>query len=214
MVKGLNEFLKLYYVTNQELNTDDWLLSTIEQALQGGVNIVQLREKKKPKNQIVKLAQKVKALLKSYNVPLMINDDIEVCLEVGASGVHLGQNDIHPNEARKLLGNKAIIGWSLENIAQAHLANELSSIDYVAASPVFKSSTKTDCNEAWGLGGLSRLTQMSRYPVVGIGGINLQNSAQVIKAGAKGVAVVSAIQQADDKKMAANELLKKINSNL
>lgn len=206
----VNKHLKLYYVTDRAANTEEWLIQTAEQAVLGGVTMVQLREKNTPVYDIIILAKQLKALLEPYKVPLIINDNAEICKNVGADGVHLGQTDMHPDQARKLLGENAIIGLSLENIQHAELANQLESIDYVAASPVFASFTKLDCNKAWGLDGLKQLTKMSRYPVVGIGGINLTNLAGVINAGAAGVAVVSSIQSQSDKKSASARLLKEI----
>ncbi len=210
MRDGIEKHLKLYYVTDRAANTDAWLMQTVEQAVKGGVTMVQLREKNTSINEIILLGKKLKALLEPYKVPLIINDNPEVCKMVGADGVHLGQTDMHPDEARKLLGEQAIIGLSLENMQQAKLANQLSSIDYVAASPVFITPTKPECTEVWGLDGLKELTKMSKPPVVGIGGINLSNLAKVIDAGAVGIAVVSCIQSAANKQDTAVKLLREI----
>jgi len=210
MRNNINNYLKLYYVTDQAYNCNDWLLRTVEEAILGGVTMVQLREKNKPISDMLLLARKLKALLKPYKVPLIINDSAEICKEVDADGVHLGQSDMHPDEARKLLGERAIIGLSLENMQQAELANQLDSIDYVAASPVFATLTKLDCSEVWGLDGLKQLAKMSKHPVVVIGGINLENVAEVINAGAIGVAVVSCIQSVANKNDAAVKLRKEI----
>ena len=210
MRSDVSKHLKLFYVTDRAANTDEWLIQTVEQAVKGGVTTVQLREKNISVQEIIMLGKALKALLKPYKVPLIINDNVEVCKAVGADGVHLGQSDMHPNEARKLLGEQAIIGLSLENMQQTKLANQLSSIDYVAASPVFKTPTKPECTEAWGLEGLRQLATMSRYPVIAIGGINLQNIVEVMDAGAVGIAVVSYIQLATNKQDAAVRLLKEI----
>lgn len=207
MRSNINKYLKLYYVTDRAVNTDEWLMQTVEQAVTGGVTMVQLREKDTPQAEIIMLGKKLKALLKPYKVPLIINDNAEICREVGADGVHLGQTDMHPDEARKLLGEHAIIGLSLENMQQVEAANQLKTIDYVAASPVFTTSTKLDCKAAWKLEGLKQLTRISYHPVVGIGGINLSNLPGVIQAGAKGIAVVSSIQSQADKQPISSQLL-------
>jgi len=215
-IRPAHSALRLCYVTHKGSMPLDWLLEVTRRAAIGGATMVQLREKDITSfNASISLAKQLKRVLDPFKVPLIINDYVEVCAEVGAAGVHLGQKDMHPDLARKILGSSAIIGLSLENMRHAEEANRLDSIDYVAASPVYPSKTKNDFKELpWGLTGLQQLVAFSKHPVMGIGGINLGNTKTIIEAGAKGIAVVSAIQAAHCPEEASAELIKIINEGL
>jgi thiamine-phosphate pyrophosphorylase len=182
--------------------------------------MVQLREKNTIcDSEFIKLSASLVRVLKPFNIPLIINDRVDICLAADAQGVHLGQNDMHPDIARKILGMRAIIGLSLENFDHVYEANKLDSIDYVAASHIFTSKTKPDktnpeCKEVWGIEGVKKLHLLSKYPIMSIGGITLGNVAEVIQAGSKGVAVVSAILEDECPKSAANAFINIINQNL
>ncbi len=202
----------LYLVTDRALARGRPLEFVVEQAVKGGVTMVQLREKECSVKEFIMLAIKLKALLHGYNIPLIINDRLDVAIASDADGLHIGQNDIPYNIARKLLGKDKIIGLSVENIHQAVEANSID-VDYIGLSPVFETPTKTDAAPPLGLEGVRKIAALSKHKMVGIGGINASNAADVIKAGTHGVAVVSAIMAADDPFLAALEILQTIEKN-
>ena len=188
--------LKLYLVTDRPLALGRDVSWVVEEAVKGGVTMVQLREKDIDTKDFIKLGLELKSLLKPLGIPLIINDRVDVALAVDADGVHIGQSDMPYPIARKLLGPDKIIGLSVENLEDIAKANELD-VDYVGISPVYLTSTKTDTAAAFGLDGLREAVSLSKHPTVGIGGMNLQTVADVIRIGADGVAVVSAIMSAD-----------------
>ncbi|MFV9875031.1 MAG: thiamine phosphate synthase [Rickettsiales endosymbiont of Dermacentor nuttalli] len=213
--KHLTNIMKLCLVTNRQDHSFNWLVDIVEKAVKGGVTMVQLREKNSViDKELISLAELLIEKLTPYKVPLIINDRVDICKASGAQGVHLGQSDMHPDKARKILGGDAIIGLSLENLEQASIANGLNSINYVSASPVFHSNSKNDYKGLWKLEGLKDLTQISKYPVMSIGGINMKNVTDIIEAGSKGVAVISAIQNQNCPQEAAQMMYKKINNSL
>ena len=201
-MKKIPDF-RLYLVTDQGLSLGRPLECIVEAAVRGGVTAVQLREKSCTFPEYVDMARLIQKVLQPFGVPLIINDRLDVALAVGAAGVHLGQADMPPGEARKLLGPDAIIGLSVETPEQAAAADHLD-VDYLGVSPIFPTPTKTDLMTAWGLQGLCLLR--SRHRLIAIGGINPSNAAAVLEAGADGIAVVSAICSALDPEPAAHEL--------
>lgn len=196
---------RLYLVTDRALSLGRPLEWVVKAALRGGVTAVQLREKACSVDEFVELARRMMDILQPFGAPLIINDRVDVALEVGAAGVHLGQGDMDPGEARNRLGRDAVVGLSVEADEQADTAEKLD-IDYLGVSPIFPTPTKTDLKTAWGLEGLRRLRPRSRHRLIAIGGINSGNAADVIRAGADGIAVVSAICSAQDPEAAAREL--------
>jgi thiamine-phosphate diphosphorylase len=138
-------------------------------------------------------------------VPFIVNDRLDVALAVGADGVHVGQDDMPAAVARKLIGPGKILGVSVENVAQAQAALA-DGADYVGASPIFATPTKTDAPPPMGIEGLQELARGCTLPIVAIGGLNAANAAAVLRAGAAGLAVVSAIVSAEDVERAAREL--------
>ncbi len=181
------------------------LLQVAEQALKGGVDIIQLREKRLINADFLKLARKLKRITDRHNVPLIINDNVEVAREVEAFGVHVGNQDTPPSQVKENWASAACIGYSIEYIWQlekqeAHIA------DYLGVSPVFSTPTKTDTVTEWGTEGLSSIRKASSKPLVAIGGINLTNIKKVVEAGADSIAVVSAICGAKDPGQAAFDL--------
>lgn len=207
----LSATLKLCLVTHPDFLSLDNYEHVIWHAIQGGVTSVQLRNKKGEPSQMHELAMTLLGFLRPLHVPLIINDDVDFAKTVGADGVHLGQSDRSPVAARQILGNDKIIGLSIETMDQLELANRLTCIDYIAASAVFSSQTKTDCKTIWGLDGLKKISKMSKHPVVAIGGITIGNVGDVMNAGACGVAVVSAIHENADPEKAARQLIREIN---
>ncbi|RAP34533.1 thiamine-phosphate diphosphorylase [Legionella quinlivanii] len=180
--------------------------SLLFSAIKGGVLSVQYREKNLSFKQHYQKAKELKYQLDRFRIPLIINDDVLLAQEIGAAGVHLGQLDQSPEEARCLLGSDKLIGLSIESIPQLEAANHLDCLDYVAASAVFKSRSKQDVKTLWELDGLAKLVQLSRHPVIAIGGINLGNVSSVMSQGAFGVAVIAAISDADNPEGAAKSL--------
>ncbi|MGB8953014.1 MAG: thiamine phosphate synthase [Candidatus Aminicenantales bacterium] len=197
--------LRLYLVTDRRLCLGCPFEKMIEAALRGGVTAVQLREKECSTREFVMTAKRVQEVLKSFHVPLIINDRVDVALAVGAEGVHLGQMDMPYREARKLMGPKAIIGLSVETLEQA-LEVEDWDVDYLGVSPIFPTPTKTDTLSEWGIEGLRTLRSRSRHMLIAIGGIHPANAAQVMEAGADGIAVVSAICAAADPEEVSRQL--------
>lgn len=197
------EVLRLYLVTDHALCGERDLLRIVQDAVRGGVTCVQLREKTKNTRDFVAQAQALKRLLSPLHIPLVINDRIDIALACEADGVHLGQSDMPVEEARRLLPQQVFIGWSVENLAHVQQASQLP-VDYLGVSPVFATPTKTDTAPAWGLTGLSQVRQQTPLPLVAIGGIHSGNAAEVLNAGADGLAIVSAIMSAPDTAQAAS----------
>ena len=195
----------LYFVTDRGLCGQRPLKEVVLQAVRGGASCVQLREKEVPTRLFVEEAREIKALVAPYHVPLIINDRLDIALAVGAEGVHVGQNDMPYELARKLMGRKAIVGLSVETWADVEQA-EAFDCDYLGVSPVFATPTKMDTKEPWGIEGLARIRAFSRHPLVAIGGLHAGNVADVVRAGADAIAVVSAICAAPNPLAAAREI--------
>ena len=204
------EELKLYLVTDRGLAGERSIEDIVKEAVEGGVTMVQLREKDIATRDFIALALRLKDVLKPYGVPLIINDRVDVALASGAEGVHIGQSDMPYAIARKLLGPSKIIGLSVENFEQIEEANSLD-VDYIGVSPVFATPTKTDTAEPFGLDGLRKAVRMSVHPTVAIGGMNERTAADVMACGTDGIAVVSAIVCAPDPKESSKNLLQIIN---
>lgn len=202
------EQLRLYLVTDRDVCQGRDLLEIISQAIEGGVTMVQLREKNCDTRQFIDIATKIKELLKPKHIPLIINDRVDVALAVDADGVHIGQSDMPYDMARKLLGADKIIGLSVENMEDVVEANKLN-VDYIGVSPVFATPTKTDTAQPFGLEGLRKAVELSIHPTVAIGGINKKTVKDVMACGVDGVAVVSAIIGADNPKEAAKKLIER-----
>lgn len=200
--------MKLYLVTDEKLLLGKDLYQTVEAAVRGGVSMVQLREKESSTRDFVERAIRLKEVLAPYGVPLIINDRVDVALAADADGVHVGQSDMPYEMVKRLLPEGKMIGLSVESPEQVLEANEFN-VDYVAASPVFSTATKTNTVVEWGLDGLRWIKSVSKHCVVAIGGIHAGNVASIFRAGADSVAVVSAIVSAEDPEAAARELLKK-----
>ncbi len=199
--------LSLYLVTDRSLSLGRSLEHVVEEAVKGGVSMVQLREKDCSSAEFYELAIKLKALLTPYQVPLIINDRLDIALACDAEGLHIGQSDLPYSVARKLMGNDKIIGLSVENIEDVMEANRLD-VDYIGISPVFDTQTKNDTAKALGIDGVKEISKLSIHPSVGIGGSNQSNAEQIITAGADGISVLSAIMSAVDPKKSAEELMK------
>lgn len=195
----------VYLVTDRALCRGRALADVVMAAVAGGVTVVQLREKHVDTREFVELARALKGLLAPRGVPLLINDRVDVALAARADGVHVGQGDMHPDDVRALLGTDALVGLSVETMAQVREAETLD-VDYLGVSPVFATPTKTDTAPPWGLDGLARLRAATGRTLVAIGGIGPANAEDVLRAGADGLAVVSALCAADDPQRAAEDL--------
>jgi thiamine-phosphate pyrophosphorylase len=203
--EALRRQLRLYLVTDQALCRGRTLPDVVAAAVQGGVTCVQLREKESSTREFLAQALALKALLAPRGIPLVINDRVDVALACGAEGVHLGQTDMPPDEARRLLPPQVFIGWSVE-VPEDIKRSATMPLDYLGVSPVFATPTKTDTKAPWGLAGLRSIRALTDLPLVAIGGIHLGNAAEVVAAGADGLAVVSALCSADDPAAAARAM--------
>lgn len=185
----------LMYVTDERITDDKLFYGILESSLKGGSTILQLREKHLDTKNFFYRAKLVKVICKTYNIPFIINDRIDIALAVDADGVHLGQKDMPVSAARKLLGKDKIIGLSVSSIEQAFEANH-QEVDYIGISPIFGTTTKTeDLEKPLGIDGLIKIKRISSKPIVCIGGITAKNTTNIIQNGADGIAVVSAISQ-------------------
>ena len=201
----MKDYLKLYLVTDRDLSLGRSLEEVVSEAVQGGVTVVQLREKEASTGEFIELARRLMKLLKPLRIPLIINDRVDVALAVDADGVHIGQSDMSYEDARRLLGPDKIIGLSVESFEDIEAANALD-VDYIGISPVYGTPTKTDTAEPFGLEGLRKAVKMSVHPTVAIGGMNASTIGEVMAAGTDGVAVVSAICSAENIRKATSEL--------
>lgn len=202
----MNNFdLSLYLVTDRGLSKGRSHEYIVEEAVKGGVSLVQLREKDISSKEFYQLALSLKKCLSNFNIPLIINDRLDIALAVDADGLHIGQSDLPYNIARKLMGEDKIIGLSVETIEQAHEANELD-VGYIGLSPVFSTLTKSDINTPLGLDGVKEIVGFTKHKTVAIGGINVENAGDILRSGANGVAVVSAIVSHENPQQASREL--------
>lgn len=202
--------LKLCLVTNLRNQSFDLYQPFLFKAIRGGITSIQLREKTKNLLEFHQLALQIKKTLYPFKIPLIINDHVEIAKAINADGVHIGQTDISPEEARKMLGPGKIIGWSVETLEEVKVANQITGIDYLAASAIFPSKTKPDCKTIWGIEGLEQVIHLSNYPVIAIGGINIHNISRVMESGAYGAAVIGAIHDHPHPEKAAAELISEV----
>lgn len=165
----------------------------VEKLIEGGAKFIQLREKYASSGEFYSQAEEALTIARKHSVKIIINDRVDIALALKADGVHLGQDDLPPGNARKILGENAIIGFSTHSVSQAIEAVKLP-IDYVAIGPVFVTNTKENPDEVVGLEGVKEVSQaIGIFPLVAIGGINLSNFQKVLNAGANSVAVISGI---------------------
>ncbi len=200
---------KLYLVTNSDkFETEDAFLNAVASALQGGADIVQLREKTRNAAEILELAKKVRLLCDEFNAVFIVNDRVDIAYLSGADGVHLGQDDIDPASARKILGDNAIIGISTHAPEQAKKAVE-DGADYIGAGPVFTTPTKPG-RASVGLDYIKWVSENIEIPAFAIGGIDLENAESVLETGIGRIAIVRAVMNASDPKSAAESLKSKM----
>jgi thiamine-phosphate pyrophosphorylase len=198
----------IYLVADAEFVAGRDLIGLIGEAVRGGVTVVQIRGKNLSSRGLLELGLRAADLLARTGVPLLLNDRLDVVLACGAAGVHLGQEDMPVQEARRILGPDGIVGISV-NTPEEALRAERDGADYVGAGPAYATTTKETSLAVLGPEGIGRIKRAVRIPVVAIGGIGATNAAALAAAGADGVAVVSAILGAADARCAA-EALKKV----
>lgn len=205
MKKGQISY-KLYFIADPEISNNRDIIQISEQAIQYGIDTIQLRSKNMDSYDFYFLADKLRNLTHKYRIPFIINDRIDIALAVDADGVHLGQRDLPAHIALKLIGRGKILGITADTYAELERAIS-DGADYVGYGPVFPTKSKLDTRESMvGIARLKDFCKKSSIPVVAIGGINVSNARQCIDAGAAGVSVISAIGLAEDIKIAVEKL--------
>jgi thiamine-phosphate pyrophosphorylase len=195
----------LYLVTDPGLARGRMLSDVVAAAVRGGVTLVQLRDKQAGGRALLEMAQALKAVLDPEGVPLIVNDRADVARAAGAAGCHVGQSDLPATEARAILGPDAILGVSIDAAVQAR-GIDPALVDYVAYGPFAATATKADAGRPIGADGLAAARKLTGLPLIAIGGIDAGNAAAAVRAGADGIAVVSAIMAAADPAAASREL--------
>lgn len=196
--------LLLYAVTDRAWLGDKTLSWQVEESLKGGATMIQLREKHLDHEHFLKEAKEIKELCRKYQVPFLINDDVDLAVEVDADGVHVGQHDMEAGEVRKKIGPNRILGVSAQTVEQALLAQQAGA-DYLGVGAVFPTGTKDDA-DAVSIQTLGEICRAVSIPVVAIGGIGQHNVMQLAGSGICGIAVVSAIYAQPDIQNAASTL--------
>lgn len=193
-------------VTGDRLVRGRSLEWVVGEAIDGGADVIQYRDKEATPAAMLEQAARLLALCRDRGVPLIVNDRVDVCLTIGADGLHVGQTDLPAGAARRLLGAERILGVSVASAEQVEPAVRAGA-DYLGAGPVFEArATKPDADPPMGLDGLRRIVACARIPVMAIGGIDRHNARRVLDAGAQALAVVSAVMAADDPRAAARSL--------
>ena len=199
----------LYGITDTSWLHGKTLYELVEEALKGGVTMLQYREKKRKKEEFIEEAKQILQLCQQYHVPFIMNDDVELAKEIGADGVHVGAKDMSPKQARAILGEDKIIGVSARTVEDA-LQAEQNGADYIGSGAVFTTGTKKDAKplekEV-----LKQICESVRIPVVAIGGIAKENVEQLENTSISGIAVVSALFAAEDVKKEAQDLKQLVN---
>jgi thiamine-phosphate pyrophosphorylase len=197
--------LSLYLIADAEYAGSRDLVALVREAVRGGVTAVQLRAKGVDIREFLDLAVRLKTALQKRSIPLIINDRVDIALACGAEGVHLGQDDMPAESARTILGKTKIIGLSVNTMKEAREAERLGA-DYIGLGPVYTTTSKETDLPILGPVGISRFRARLEIPIIAIGGIRASNAAEVMRAGADGVAVLSAVLGAADIRRAAREL--------
>lgn len=190
------EALRLYLVTNRYQDSVESFLAKVETACRSGVTIVQLREKNLTTNQYYQLAKQVKEITDAYQVPLIIDDRLDVCLAVDAAGLHIGDDELPVSVARQVLGPEKILGVTAKTVKRA-LEAEKSGADYLGAGAIFPTTTKENAPITL-ISTLKTICQTVAIPIVAIGGLTSENIDQLMGTGIAGVAVVRDLMQAED----------------
>lgn len=197
---------RLYVITDERLGRGRSHLRIAEEAIRGGADVLQLRDKEASANRLYDLALALRKLTREANVSFIVNDRVDVALAADADGVHVGREDLPASVVRRILGPGKIVGVSAETAEEAAAA-ERDGADYLGVGPIFEArATKEDAGEPVGLGRIAQIRSRCKLPIVAIGGINAENARRVREAGADAAAVISAIAAAEDIAQAAREL--------
>lgn len=197
--------LSLYLVTNSDQKRKEEYLKIVEDSILGGVTVVQIREKEKTGKEFYELAIELKKITEKYNVPLIINDRIDIALAVDADGVHIGQKDLPVGIVRKIIGENKILGVSTATI-QTAIESAKNRADYISSGAIFPTQTKdTDCIS---ISYLKKIVKSVEIPVVAIGGLNEDNIDSLFGTNVKGISIVSAIMDSENPKKSAEHLKK------
>ncbi|ANV73847.1 thiamine phosphate synthase [Bacillus cereus] len=214
-IDKMSKLLQVYFIMGSNNCTRD-PLAALKEALDGGVTLFQFREKGEGSligEDRVRFAKELQTLCKEYSVPFIVNDDVELAIELDADGVHVGQDDEGITSVREKMGDK-IIGVSAHTIEEARFAIE-NGADYLGVGPIFPTSTKKDTKAVQGTKGLAYFREQGiTVPIVGIGGITIENTAAVIEAGADGVSVISAISLAESAYESTRKLVEEVKRSL
>lgn len=195
----------VYVITDRRAAGERSILEVVQVAIRGGATVIQLREKEGKVQEVLALGRALQELTRAAGLPLIVNDRLDLALALDADGVHVGQDDMPADMARKLLGPDKLLGVSVETVAQAQEA-EAAGADYLGVGDIFGTPSKPDAGAPIGLAPLAEIARSVAIPVIGIGGITRSNAAAVIQAGAVGVAVISAVMAAPDPEAATREL--------
>ncbi|MFC4892711.1 thiamine phosphate synthase [Pseudofrancisella aestuarii] len=199
----MKDALKLILVTNKQDQPISDYLEFIKICATSGITSVQLREKTLSGHDLLLFGQKLKKLLDALNIPLIVNDNIELCLKLNAYGLHLGQSDGNIQKAKELLGPNKILGLSTNNLEQIKIANNLP-VDYLGVGSIFPTRNKPNIETIWGINNLKEAYKISKYPIVAIGGINNTNAKNVLQTGAYGIAAIEAFHNQNSQENCQN----------
>ena len=192
-----HSFYKLTLVTHKNNTPTDDYLRFIQRCAASGITALQLREKNESYSELLEFGRQIKHILAPFNIPLIVNDNVELAIELDADGIHLGQTDDCPITTRQRIGSEKIIGLSIDSLENLHIANQLP-IDYVGIGAIFPTLTKPNVTTIWGTDGLATLSTFTKLPIVAIGGINESNTGAVMLAGAHGIAVIGALHDSNN----------------
>jgi len=205
-----HHFSKLTLVTNKGDTLLDEYLVFIKECAQAGITCVQLREKKQSRAGLFTLGKEIKRILAPFNIPLIVNDDPQLALALNADGVHLGQTDGDVLSVRKLLGERKVIGLSINTEEEMKLANALP-VDYVGVGTIFPTRNKVNAQRVWGCDALAQIRQNTSKTIIAIGGINESNINTVLHSGADGIAAIGVFHESSNPTLTIKQLLKIMN---
>lgn len=204
----INKQQKLYLIADANSCTHFKVEEVIIKAIKSGVNIVQLRNKNNPQ-EMLQLGKCIQPILRNYNIPLIINDNVEIAIALNADGVHIGQTDTPYAKVRAMLGYNKIIGLSVTNQEQTIAAEQLD-VNYLGVGPIFATQTKKDASPALGITELQTICNSSSHYIYAIGGINATNAKNVMATGVNGIAVAAAICTATNPQAACKQILSEL----
>lgn len=195
----------LCLVTDRDILNGKSLEKAVEDSILGGATMIQLREKNICENEFIEIGKKIKKITDKYNIPLLINDKVNVALEIDANGVHLGQDDMNPVKAREILGENKIIGLSISTLEEFKKSKEYP-VDYYGVGPIYPTISKSDAQKPMGLEGLKELRKLTDKPLMAIGGITEENTLEILENGGDGIAVISNILKDENVKRNTKKL--------